>query len=99
MLYLVVSCHAAVQQVKEMGLCLLMERMHRIGFQSLPAFKHRIQGVIHAVESPAYLQFQQAGDFAHQRLQNGCNQLHSLLFIHALFQGVQHNMLNHKILL
>ena len=91
----IICGYSFIQQVEEVGLGFLMERMSRIGSQCIPAFKLGIQGIVHANESPPDFHMQQAGNLTDQRLQDGGDQIDRFIFVNALFKRVQYNMLNH----
>ena len=84
-----------IQEMMEVAFCFLVQGVVSVLFQRLLALKLRIQRIIHAVEGPADLHMQQPGDLTHQGLQNGRDQLHSIILIDTFFECVQNNMLDH----
>ena len=78
----------------EVLLGFLMQRMSPVNRHIFRLLKLRIQGIIHAGKAAADFHLQKAGNLTYQRFQFGSDELYSFLFIRALFQGINHDMLD-----
>ena len=81
--------------MEEVGLGLLMQGMGGIGGQGFLALELGIQGIIHAAIGLTNLHFQKTRNLAHQRFQNGGDNLNRFRLIDAFLECVQNNVLNH----